>query len=134
VSAREERRRLAFRLFQKRTPKATIVRQLGVSYVTVWRWEERWRKEGTDGWREHEHRGSESRLSARQQKDLMARLKHGATAYGYPTDLWTLKRVAEVIRKEYGVEYTWSGVWRVLRALGLSAQVPLTIALERDET
>jgi transposase len=45
----------------------------------------------------------------------------------------TLKRVAEVIRKEYGVEYTSSGVWRVLQALGPSAQVPLTIALERDE-
>jgi transposase len=117
VSAREERRRLAFRLFQKRTPKATVARQLGVSYVTVWRWEERWRKEGAEGWREHEHRGSEHRLTARQRKDLMARLKRGATAYGYPTDLWTLKRVAEVIRKEYGVEYTLSGVWRVLRAL-----------------
>jgi transposase len=134
VSAREERRRLAFRLFQKHTPKATIARQLGVSYVAVWRWEERWRTEGAEGWREHEHPGAKRRLSLREQKDLTARLKRGARASGYPTDLWTLKRVAEVIRKEYEVEYTLSGVWRVLRALGLSAQVPLTIALERDET
>jgi transposase len=134
VSAREERRRLAFRLFQKHTPKATIARQLAVSYVTVWRWEARWQKEGAEGWREHEHPGSDSRLSPKQQRELLARLKKGARAYGYPTDLWTLKRVAEVIRKEYGVEYTLSGVWRVLRALGLSAQVPLQIALERDET
>lgn len=102
--------------------------------MTVWRWEQRWRTEGTAGWKEHLHPGSERRLSSRDQKDLLARLKRGARAYGYPTDLWTLKRVAEVIRKEYGVEYTLSGVWRVLRALGLSAQVPLTIALERDET
>src|SRR5580658_10304713 len=133
VSAREERRRLAFRLFQRRTPKATIARQLGVSYVTVWRWEERWRKEGVGGWREHRHPGSNHRLSPKERTDLLARLKKGARAYGYPTDLWTLKRVAEVIRKEYGVEYTLSGVWRVLRAMGLSAQVPLTVALERDE-
>src|SRR5271170_761927 len=133
VAAREERRRIAFRLFQKHTPKATIARQLGVSYVTVWRWEQRWRAEGIEGWKEHLHPGSERRLSPRDQKDLLARLKRGARAYGYPTDLWTLKRVAEVIRKECGVEYTLSGVWRVLRALGLSAQVPLTIALERDE-
>jgi transposase len=134
VSAREERRRLAFRLFQRRTPKATIARQLGVSYVTVWRWEERWRKEGVGGWREHRHPGSNHRLSPKERTDLLARLKKGARAYGYPTDLWTLKRVAEVIRKEYGVEYTLSGVWRVLRALGLSAQVPLQMAMERDET
>jgi transposase len=120
-------------MLQKHTPKATIARHLGVSYVTIWRWEQRWRREGTDGWREHVHPGSERRLSPRDQKALLALLKRGARAYGYSTDLWTLKRVAEVIRKEYGVEYTLSGVWRVLRALGLSAQVPLTIALERDE-
>lgn len=133
VSAREERRRIAYRMFQKRVSKATIARQLGVSYVTVWRWETRWTTEGPDSWREHEHPGSERRLSQRQQRALLVLLKKGARVQGYSTDLWTLKRVAEVIRKEYGVEYTLSGVWRVLRALGLSAQVPLTIALERDE-
>ncbi|MGI0129528.1 MAG: IS630 family transposase [Thermoplasmata archaeon] len=133
VSAREERRRIAYRMFAKRVPKATIARQLGVSYVAVWRWEARWRTEGPDSWREHEHPGSKKRITPRQQRALLALLKRGARAYGYPTDLWTLKRVAGVIRKEYGVEYTLSGVWRVLRALGLSAQVPLQIALERDE-
>jgi transposase len=134
VSAREERRRLAYRLLRQHTPKATIARELGVSYVAVWRWEQRRRKEGVGSWREHEHPGSERRLSPKDQKALLALLKKGARAYGYPTDLWTLKRVAEVMRKEYGVEYSLSGVWRVLRALGLSAQVPLTRALERNES
>jgi transposase len=133
VSAREERRRIAFRMLRKRIPKATIARQLGVSYVAVWRWEQRWKREGPEGWREHVHPGSERRLSAREQKDLLGILVTGARAYGYPTDLWTLKRIAEVIRKEYGVSYTLSGVWRVLRALGFSAQVPLKRAWERDE-
>jgi Winged helix-turn helix len=64
----------------------------------------------------------------------MARLKRGKTAFGCRNDLWTLKRVAEVTRKGYAVKNTLSGVWRVLRAPGLSTQVPLTIALERDET
>ena len=121
VSAREERRRIAYRMFRRRAPKAAIARTLGVSYVTVWRWETRWRAEGADSWRDHDHPGSERRLSPRDQKALLAVLKRGARASGYSTDLWTLKRVAEVIRKEYGVEYTLSGVWRVLRALGLPA-------------
>ena len=133
LTAREERRRLAYRLLQRRVPKAHIARALGVSYVAVWRWEKRWRTEGPASWREHEHPGSERRLSPRQMRALPSILKRGARARGYPTDLWTLKRVAEVIRKEYGIEYTLSGVWRVLRALGLSAQVPLRRALERDE-
>jgi transposase len=57
----------------------------------------------------------------------------GARARGYPTDLWTLKRVAEVIREEFGYRYSLPGIWSVLRDLGFSAQVPLRRALERDE-
>lgn len=38
-----------------------------------------------------------------------------------------------VIGKEFREEYTESGVWRVLRDLGMSAQVPVPSALERDE-
>lgn len=44
----------------------------------------------------------------------------GAFSYGYATDLWTLKRVAQVIEKGFGKEFTESGVWHVLRDLDLS--------------
>ena len=60
-------------------------------------------------------------------------LLEGARAHGYETDLWTLKRVTEVVAQEFGGEYTGSGVWHVLRDLGFSAQVPLPRALERNE-
>ncbi|MCI4368564.1 MAG: winged helix-turn-helix domain-containing protein [Thermoplasmata archaeon] len=92
----------------------------------------RWRAEGPKSWRDHRHLGGSPKLMVPQQQQLIALLTRGARAYGYLTDLWTLRRVAEVMRKEYGVEYTLSGVWRVLRALAFSAQVPLTRAFERD--
>jgi len=120
-------------MFRRNVPKATIARQLGVTYVSVWHWEKRWKAEGPDSWRDHRHPGAAPKLSASQRRQLVEVLVRGPRAYGYSTDLWTLKRVAEVMRKEYGVEYTLSGVWRVLRALGFSAQVPLTRALERDD-
>jgi transposase len=44
-----------------------------------------------------------------------------------------LKRVAEVIQKEFHVNYNVTHVWRVLRSLGFTAQVPLLRAMERDE-
>jgi transposase len=44
-----------------------------------------------------------------------------------------LKRVAEVIEKEFHVNYNVTHVWRVLRSLGFTAQVPLLRAMERDE-
>jgi transposase len=133
VSSREERRRLAYRWLREGVPKAEIARRLGVAWRTVWAWEKRRAAEGPTSWREHRHPGPDRRLSAEQLERVQRILRKGARSSGYPTDLWTLKRVAEVIEREYGVEYTLSGVWRVLRALGLSAQVPLKVALERNE-
>jgi len=110
VTAREEHCRIAYRIFSRWTPKAAIARSPGVSYVTVWRWESRRNTEDSDSWRYHDHPGSERRLSALNPMTLLEVLKRGARVYGYPTNLWTLKRMAEANRKEYRVEYTMSGV------------------------
>ena len=131
--AREAIRHRGFQLLQKGMPKVRIAEALGVSYMTVHRWAVHLREEGSHSWREKARPGRPRRLTPVQRKQLQEILVAGALARGYPTDLWTLKRVAEVIRKEFGVRYTLPGVWRVLRGLGLSAQVPRTRALERNE-
>src|SRR3972149_5524339 len=57
----------------------------------------------------------------------------GRGAYGYDTDLWTLKRIARVIRREFKVSYHPSHVWKVLGQLGWSCQRPEKRARERNE-
>ena len=104
-----------------------------MAYKTVWAWEKRLRSQGPHSWRVAKHPGGPRKIDAQQRKRLRENLIEGALAYGYATDLWTLKRVVEVIEKEFGEEYTESGVWHVLRDLGLSAQVPVPRTLERDE-
>ncbi|MHB1435724.1 MAG: IS630 family transposase, partial [Thermoplasmata archaeon] len=79
------------------------------------------------------HPGRVRKLTAEQRKKLQKLLLEGARAHGYETDLWTLKRMAELIESEFGVEYTESGAWYLLRDMGFSAQVPLPRALERNE-
>ena len=37
---------------------------------------------------------------------------------GFPTELWTLARVAKWIEREFGVAYSTVNVWRILRELG----------------
>ena len=133
VSAREERRRLAYKWLRRGVAKAEIARRLGVSWVTVNNWHKRFLSEGPDSWREKRHPGSTPRLTDRQRKKLLKILLKGAQSRGYETDLWTLKRTAQVITEEFGAEYTESGVWRLLQEMGFSAQVPLPRALERDE-
>ena len=60
-------------------------------------------------------------------------LRRGPPAFGYTTDLWTLKRVAEVIEREFAVRYHPGHVWRLLVSLAWSCQKPERRARERDE-
>jgi transposase len=60
-------------------------------------------------------------------------LLRGAFAWGFRTDLWTTPRIAEVIRRTFGVRYHPTHVGRLLADLGWSCQKPERRALERDE-
>jgi Winged helix-turn helix/DDE superfamily endonuclease len=60
-------------------------------------------------------------------------LGQGALHAGYRTELWTIPRVAELIRDEFGVRYHPAHVWKLLTALGWSCQKPERRAVERDE-
>jgi putative transposase len=51
----------------------------------------------------------------------------------FETDRWTLKRIREVIRREYGISYHAHYLAARLRASGWSPQVPAVRAKERDE-
>jgi transposase len=117
VVDREERRRTAYRLLQRRVPMVSIARELEVSYVTVWHWARRYRQAGPLSWRERTRPGAARRLSLRQQRTLLSLMRVGARSYGFPTERWTLRRTAKLIRQEYGVEYSLSGVWRLLVSL-----------------
>jgi transposase len=52
---------------------------------------------------------------------------------GFMTDLWTLKRIRQVIRREFGVRYTITNVWKLMQSLGWSCQKPDKRARERNE-
>ena len=52
---------------------------------------------------------------------------------GFPTPLWTLKRIAEVIGKLTDVHYNSNYVWELLHQWNWSAQKPEAFAKERDE-
>jgi transposase len=60
-------------------------------------------------------------------------LLEGAQAAGYPSDLWTCRRVAEVVARRFGVEYHPGHVARLLHGLGWSPQKPQRRAIERDD-
>ncbi len=56
----------------------------------------------------------------------------GALSYGFSTDLWTIPRIIQVTVAEWGVRYTETAMWRLLKRHGLSWQRPRRPAREKD--
>lgn len=128
----EARRRRAAELFQERKPLREIARLLGVSLTSVKRWKRAWKGGGVDALAAKPHPGGPAKLSTGQKQELVTILLAGPVAAGYRTDLWTCRRVAEVVRKRFRVQYHPGHVSRILHDLGFSPQKPRQVAREQD--
>lgn len=131
---REGRRFRAFELHQKSWKQKDIAEALGVSKGAVSQWLKRAKEGGIDALRHCKPPGASCRLSPEQRAQLPQLLAQGAQSFGFQGDLWTLPRVTEVVRREFGISYDPSQVGRILKQCGLSLQKPLRRATQRDET
>jgi transposase len=52
---------------------------------------------------------------------------------GVEDQCWTLARIAELVRRRFGVGYTLAGLDLLLHRIGWSGQVPARQAAERDQ-
>lgn len=111
----EKRRRRAITLLQAGTPYREVARRVVASLSSVVRWEQAYRRDKRNGLRARPIPGRPCRLSNRQQQQLKVVLLRGASAAGYATELWTLRRIREVIHKRFAVRYSPVGVWALLR-------------------
>ena len=128
----EARRRRAAEYFQERKPLRKIASLLGVSLTSVKRWKRTWKAEGVEGLAAIPHPGPAPKLSEKHRQSLVKILVKGPLAAGFRTDLWTCTRVAQVVRKRFGVSYHRDHVRRILHDLGFSAQKPRRVAREQD--
>src|SRR6266508_3041781 len=103
--AMEERRKRAGRMFGRGATQAEVVHELGVSRQSVSRWYADWQAGGAKALKGAGRAGRLPRLSAAQLRAVARALRMGPEAHGYPTDLWTVARVAEVIEAVTGVAY-----------------------------
>jgi transposase len=77
--------------------------------------------------------GGPCKLSPGQVRELAAVLEAGPAVQGWEDQCWTLARIAEVVRRRFGAEYTLAGLDLLLHRIGWSVQVPARQAAERDE-
>jgi transposase len=129
----EARRRRALALLDEGRSLQEVGRLLDCAASSVMRWRNARRRRGSRALKVRASPGRPPRLTARDHRRLLRLLLKGAMAHGFPTDLWTTARVAEVIEGEFGVVYHPDHVGRLLRNLGWSHQKPERRAVERQD-
>src|SRR3954447_15567417 len=128
----ERRRRLAVRRVQEGHSQKAVADFLGVSPVTVYRWVTAHRRSGAAGLAARPIPGRPRRLGPEQERAVLGWLARRPSEFGYPTELWTARRVAEQIRAHFGVSYHPGYVSAWLSRRGVSPQKPARRAIERD--
>jgi transposase len=113
----ERRRRRAAALLRSGRGVRDVARVVGASPSSVSRWKRVLDRLGLRGLAAKPNAGRPHGLSAAQRRRLAGLLGRGPLAQGYVNGLWTLGRVAAVIRRRFGRRYHVSSVWHLLRAM-----------------
>lgn len=130
---REKRRLRAATLFKKGWSHADIARKLGISNAAVTQWRTAYSQGGAQALKSKGHSGFSSRLTAKKKKKFKQAILTGPLAYGYETNLWTLSRLAAVMKKVTGIQFGPVWTWNIVRNLGFTPQKPKLKAIQRDE-
>lgn len=133
ASALEARRRLAVQRVLSGQTQATVAKVLGVHTVTVAKWMARHRADGDAGLALKPTPGRPRFLSDEQEQQVLHWLAEKPTAHGFRTDLWTSRRVADLIRQRFGVDYHPDYLRAWLRKRGYSPQKPRRRAKQKNQ-
>jgi transposase len=129
----EHRRRLAVqRVVEGGYSVEDVAEVFGVDGSSVRRWVEAYHRDGEAGLRARPVPGRPRKLTSTQEKIVGRWLQESPTALGFPTELWTARRLARFIEQEFKVRFTpeYMTVW--LRKRGYTPQKPKRVPRERD--
>src|SRR5436190_177636 len=130
---REGRRLRALQLSEQGWTVGQIAAALGVTHGAVSQWLGHARAAGAVALLQQPRPGRPARLTPSQQAQVPELLRRGAKAWGFVGERWTCGRVAEVLDREFDVQYHPAHVSRLLDRWGWSLQKPRCLARERDE-
>lgn len=128
----EDRRRRAIELLKTLNP-LDVAQKVGCSLSSIYMWQQICQEQGKGGLKAKELAGRPAKLNQQQKARLGNVLLQGALRSGYATDLWTTRRIAEVIDRHFGVEYHPNHIWRLLVGMGWSCQKPEKVARQKDQ-
>lgn len=113
--------------------QAAVATLLGVHSVTVAKWMAKHRTEGDHALAAKPTPGRPRFLTPEQDRQVRQWLAQKPTAHGFPTDLWTARRVAELIRRRFGVSFHPNYLRAWLTQRGYSPQRPTRRPRQRND-
>jgi transposase len=131
---REQVRLAAAELMEAGASDREVARLFRVSRMSANRWRRALAAGGRVALASKGAGGARCKLALVQLRELETVLDAGPAAWGWDEDqCWTLARIAEIVRRRFGVGYTLAGLDLLLHRIGWSVQVPARQAAERDE-
>ena len=104
-----------------------------VDRTTLFRWRQRYELEGNSGLERRGGSGRPRKLAELAEDVCYDIVMQPASAFGFETDLWTVRRVHQVLCTEYAAAISPDTVWRRLREAGLTYQKPERQYFQIDE-
>jgi len=132
AAEKEARRRLAVRRVGKGWSQQAAAEFLGVHPVTVGRWVRAHRAAGDDALAATPHPGRTPFLTGDQERLVLGWLTRKPSEFGFATDLSAAARVAELIRRKFGVAYHPNYLREWLTRRSHSPQKPAERAEEQN--
>jgi transposase len=129
----EQRRLTAVRRVGEGWSQKEVAEFLGVHPVTVAKWVARHRADGDAGLAAKPTPGRPRFLTATQERTVLGWLADSPTQHGFPTDLWTARRVGELIHTKFGVRFHPNYLREWLTKRGYSPQKPVRRARQRNQ-
>ena len=130
-STKEERVQ-AIRLLHQGYTRAEVAEILDVAESSVYDWQKKYREGGLAELSAKMAPGRKKLLTDGQLLQLSGWLRMNPRQLGFDFGLWTRKIVRDLIKREFGIDYTMQNIGKVLKRLGFSPQRPVYQALERD--
>jgi len=131
-SSHEERIN-AIELIAQGYTKREVADILQVTEASVYGWQKLYQEGGLAALSTKIASGRKSLLSDAQLLKLAGMLRVNPRQLEFNFGLWTRRRVRELIRREFGIDYTEQNVGKILKLLGFSPQRPVYQAVQQSE-
>ena len=129
----ERLRHLAVNAVQAGKTPAQVAEVVGVHVASVRKWWKAYKKNGPAGIAAIPHPGRPPKLTLARQRQVLRWICKNPKSFGFATELWTAKRLAQVIERKFGVRFNHRYLNEWLTARGVTPQKPEKRARERND-